>query len=314
MTSISLREISRHMHPFARLMLLAAIMLVGLFAVLLLAMVIGIFFLDPGLKNLFGDDSESSMTLMRLVQTLTHIGLFIIPSLLFAWIMHRRPLVYLGGDKMPPALMSGYGILLMLAALPLVFIVSSWNEALHLPESLAGLEAWMRRSEEAATELTHRFLNVDNVGLLAFNLFMVAVIPSLGEEFIFRGILQRTLAEWSGKTHLAVWVTALIFSAMHMQFFSFLPRVLLGVWLGYMFAFTRNIWVPVIAHFFNNAAGVILYYLYFNGAIEVCPESYSPGTAVYLLALAALPLSVAVFWVMNKHGRLSADAQSSLIR
>jgi len=105
-----------------------------------------------------------------------------------------------------------------------------------------------------------------------FNLFMIALIPALGEEFLFRGVLQRIFGEWFKNPHLAVWLAAILFSLAHYQFLGFMPRIILGALFGYIFLWTGNIWMPILAHFVNNTVGVIYYYLFSQGKIGVDPQ------------------------------------------
>lgn len=169
-----------------------------------------------------------------------------------------------------------------------------------LPQWLGGVEEWMRRTEKTAAEATKMFLEVTTYQALLFNIFMIAIIPSIGEEFIFRGVVLRLFRQWSGSLHVAVWVSAILFSAMHMQFFGFLPRLFLGLVLGYMFVWSRNIWVPVFAHFFNNAAAVVLYFLNHNAIINIEIEKVGLGAQGALWAVLSLLVLVFLFVIFKK--------------
>jgi len=103
--------------------------------------------------------------------------------------------------------------------------------------------------------------------LLLFNLLTIAVLPAIGEELLFRGIIQTNLEKGFKKPHLAIWLTALIFSFIHFQFQGFIPRVLLGALLGYLFLWSRNLWVPIIAHLIYNASQIFLQYAHQKGAL-----------------------------------------------
>jgi membrane protease YdiL (CAAX protease family) len=202
--------------------------------------------------------------------------------------------------------------MIMVAALPLVNFLMEINLKLSLPQSLSGIEEWMRRAEEGAEVVTKMFLGVGSWQALLFNIFMIAVIPAIGEEFIFRGILLKVLRQWFGSVHAAVWLSAFLFSAMHMQFFGFLPRLFLGLVLGYMFVWSGNIWVPVFAHFFNNAAAVIIYYLHYNERINIEIEKFGTGPDMFLYTGASVVLVIALFaffrnYEKEKMKRLSFD-------
>jgi membrane protease YdiL (CAAX protease family) len=129
-----------------------------------------------------------------------------------------------------------------------------------LPDFLSGLEQWMRESEAQAEELTRAFLTFNGIGSLFYILIIVAVVPAIGEELLFRGVLQKIILQWTKKPHLAIWITAIAFSALHMQFFGFLPRMLLGVVFGYLFFWTNSLWLPILGHFINNGSVVLMSY------------------------------------------------------
>ena len=138
----------------------------------------------------------------------------------------------------------------------------------------------MKASEEQAAALTEAFLKMSTPGELIFNLFMIALIPAIGEELLFRGIVQNIFSRWLKNNHAAVWFTAILFSAMHMQFYGFIPRLMLGAMLGYLLVWSGNLWWPIIAHFVNNAAAVIFSYLFQNKFIDLDPDTIGscPGS------------------------------------
>lgn len=291
-------------HPFAKLILLIILALLGLFVIMILGLLAAVPIFGTEITNIIlrGEaiDLSQDINFTRYFQILSHIGLFVIPSLVFAILVGRRPMLYLRGSRNPLLFSLLLSALIMLAALPLVNILMELNHQLSLPDWLTGIEDWMRRTEETAAEATKMFLEVSTFKALLFNIFMIAIIPAIGEEFIFRGILLRLFKQWSGSFHVAVWVSAILFSAMHMQFFGFLPRLLLGLVLGYMFVWSRNIWVPVFAHFFNNAAAVVLYFLNHNAIINIEMEKVGLGAQGVLWAVLSLLALVFLFVLFKK--------------
>lgn len=156
---------------------------------------------------------------------------------------------------------------IMLTALPLINLLVSWNEQIRLPESLSGLEQLMQQMEAQADQLLQDFLTYQNGAwwVLLLNLLVLAVLPAIGEELTFRGVLQQLLVSRKSKVdsreHVAVWVTAFIFSFIHFQFYGFIPRLLLGALLGYALLWSGNIRYSMIMHGTNNALSVLLFYL-----------------------------------------------------
>ena len=151
-------------------------------------------------------------------------------------------------------------VAIMCFAFPLINALALLNESLHLPSFLSGLEEWIRLKESQAMEITVAFLKVDNWSGLLLNILIIGVIPALGEELLFRGVIQKELFSIYGKIHMSIWITAFLFSAMHLQFLGFIPRFLIGGLLGYLFYWSGSIWLPILAHFVNNAGAVILSY------------------------------------------------------
>ena len=263
--------------PYLKILSFLLIILVSLLFTFLLGLIIAIPFFGTDvitqLPEMTDISNSDSLGLSKYFQIVNQIGLFIIPSLIFAFLVNRNILKYLKIDIKPLNFSMLAGFFMILLAMPLVSYLAEINEMLNLPESLSGLENWMRESETKAMEFTKAFLDVSTVSGLSVNLLMIAIIPALGEEFMFRGIFLRLFKEWTKNVHLAVIISAVLFSALHMQFYGFLPRIMLGIILGYLFVWSGSIWVPVFVHFTNNAAAVIASYLANRGIIEADLES-----------------------------------------
>jgi len=169
----------------------------------------------------------------------------------------------------------------MLVAIPFINMLSWLNQQIILPEALSEIEKMMQSSEVQIAEITEKMLNVSTLGALLFNVFLVAVVPALGEELFFRGTIQRLLSDWKGAL-FAIWITAFVFSAIHMQFYGFLPRMLLGAFLGYLLLWSGSLWLPIIAHFVNNSVAVVFYYLKFNGVKVIDVETIGTDDTLWL--------------------------------
>ena len=263
--------------PYLKILSFLLIILVSMLFTFLLGLIIAIPFFGTDvitqLPEMTDISNSDSLGLSKYFQIVNQIGLFIIPSLIFAFLVNKNILKYLKIDIKPLNFSMLAGFFMILLAMPLVSYLAEINEMLNLPESLSGLENWMRESEAKAMEFTKVFLDVSTVSGLSVNLLMIAIIPALGEEFMFRGIFLRLFKEWTKNVHLAVIISAVLFSALHMQFYGFLPRLMLGIILGYLFVWSGSIWVPVFVHFTNNAAAVIASYLANIGIIEADLES-----------------------------------------
>lgn len=246
--------------PYIQLLMLTSFALLGM--VLSSVITIGL------LYTLYGGDAFAAMQgggeeielyigAIKLSQAFTTIFLFLVPPLLLARLEHIKIRELIGLEK------PGARGLLIVAALiacsmPVIEWLAIWNQQMVLPEWLKPIEEWMRAKEDEATRLTLAFLKVNNVGDYFINLVVIALLPAIGEEFLFRGAIQRSFKRMFANPHIAIWVAAFIFSAIHMQFFGFLPRLLLGAMFGYIYWWTGSIWYAVFAHFLNNGYAVTM--------------------------------------------------------
>lgn len=143
--------------------------------------------------------------------------------------------------------------------------VIEWNANLNFPPEL---ETSLRQMEDTAMVATKVITDMNGIGDFLIVLLVIAVIPALVEEFLFRGLIQNYLHRLSGNPHVAIWIAALIFSAVHLQFYGFIPRVLLGALFGYLFYYSGNLSVPILAHFLNNGFSLVLVYVMGDEVIE----------------------------------------------
>ena len=212
----------------------------------------------------------SDINTLKWIQLLQTISLFLLPSLILAYLCAQAPFSWLQMDKKVDWKVCLWAIGIMLVALPAINLMSHWNQQMVLPSWLTGLEEWMKNKEAEAEWLTKQFMSATTVSALLVNLFLMAVLPAVSEEITFRGVLQRLLSSKNSSlnsqlstlnSHLSIWLTAIIFSAVHMQFYGFVPRMLMGALFGYMLVWTGSLWVPMLMHFVNNGMAVLLYFM-----------------------------------------------------
>lgn len=218
--------------------------------------------LEPGNANI-----------LKFLQFFNSVGLFILPGLIFYLIFQRNQIkqTFRISISLPIFLLT---ILISLSSLPLIGYLGEWNASLELPSVFQEIELWMKTAEEKAAKLTKAFLQMESQEDLLINLILIAILPAIGEELIFRGILQKTINQDLQNKHWGVWISALLFSAIHMQFYGFFPRVLLGAVFGYLFLWSRNLWIPIFAHFLNNGIAVLVSYRFgFNSMEKQLEES-----------------------------------------
>ncbi|MCX6304549.1 MAG: CPBP family intramembrane metalloprotease [Bacteroidetes bacterium] len=252
-----------------------------------------------GIKDIISSMSDftdaRTIQLLRYFQVIQSFGLFIFPALLAGYFFERSSTGYLSLDRSPRWPVYLVTLVLMFASLPFINWMVSVNEMMRLPDFLRGLEDWMKTAEDDAAKLTDAFMNMPSFGGFMFNMVMIAMLPAIGEEFMFRGLLQRLFREWLGNIHLAIFVSAFLFSAMHMQFYGFFPRMMLGIMFGYMFYWSGSLWVPVCAHFINNGSAVIAAYLSQRGILSGDYENFGATENIFIIVLSGLAIPVLYF-------------------
>ena len=274
--------------PFSRLIFIVALtfscFIITFFLALLLALPVYHVNLKDILEILNQEDNPTAIALLKYFQVTQSIGLFIIPAFLAGYFFERNSLRYLHADRTSNSGIFLIAFLLMFVSLPFINWLVSVNEMMKLPAYLKGLEDWMKNAEDQAGKLTDTFLRGKSFGNFLFNIFMIGILPAIGEEFMFRGILQRLLKDLLKNIHVAIFITGFLFGAMHMQFYGLLPRMILGVIFGYLFYWSGSIWVPVFAHFINNSGAIVVSWLSNIGLISQKYQDFgSTGNMVFII-------------------------------
>ncbi|HUR30129.1 MAG TPA: type II CAAX endopeptidase family protein [Saprospiraceae bacterium] len=192
--------------------------------------------------------------LMRGLLTVQHLSIFILPGLAFGYVVYKADIWKgLSLSKFPSLGLIILGIVFLLTAYPIVNLSFLLNESIPLP-------SWANDFENQAAETLKTILQMNSPIIFLINLLLIAILPGVGEELLFRGIVQKHIGGWLKNPVVAIWISAFIFSAIHMQFEGFFPRLCLGAILGYLYYWTNNLWVPIITHAFNNGIQVVLIY------------------------------------------------------
>ena len=246
------------------------------------------------------------ITQLKIGQGISSALIFIAPPLILYAVTRNQPMSAIGLRKPNSAWMLLIGAVLMFVSLPLTNQLTAWNEQMNFGAAFENLEALLKQLEETAGDLTEQMLQVDTIGGLLFNLLVIALIPAIGEELTFRGVLQQSLTRRCKNAHVAVWLSAFIFSFIHFQFYGFLPRMFLGLLLGYLFYYSGSLWTSILMHFINNGSAVVVAYLDYKGAIDVDWEHFGATTNVWLLLLSLVVtagLIVLCNIIKTKYGR-----------
>jgi membrane protease YdiL (CAAX protease family) len=180
---------------------------------------------------------------------------------------------------------------MIFAIMPFNSILAEWNANLTLPDSMSRIESLMKQMQEAATEMIEKFVNVDTIGGLILNLFMIAGLAALGEELLFRSIIQTSLIKICKNVHIGILIASAIFSFIHLEFYGFVPRLILGMLLGYMFYFSGSIWIPMLMHFLNNGTVVLIYFLNNKGITNIDVDTFGQ-TSIPILIVSIIVMIV----------------------
>ncbi|MBR5532145.1 MAG: CPBP family intramembrane metalloprotease [Bacteroidales bacterium] len=198
---------------------------------------------------------------MMIMLAIQGFVLFVASPLITARLITTQPFKYLSLTTLPTLKQIVWVTIAMVVMTPALNLIVSWNEGMHLPEFMSSIEEWMRANEDSAMEATKKLLSINTIGSLITTVLLVGALTGVGEELTFRGIIQKLISEKWSNPHIAIWVTAILFSAIHLQFFGFFPRMLLGAFFGYLLIWSRSIWLPIYAHFLNNSMAVVAAYM-----------------------------------------------------
>ena len=214
---------------------------------------------------------NDSIAAQKWLQFIEMVGMFLAPPIICAtiWDEHHQPQRWLKIDRGTDWTHFLMAVGIMIVAVPAINLFAYLNSLIPMPESLVTKEADANKTIEL-------FLQADNFGLKLLNIGLLALLPAFAEELTFRGTLQQIMANGErqkAKVHIAIWVTAILFSAIHMQFLGFIPRMLMGALFGYMFVWTGTLWIPILMHFTNNAFAISAYYLMANRQEQIADNT-----------------------------------------
>lgn len=240
-----------------------------------------------------GENAMADVANLQIAQIISQVVGLLLPPVLYVCLVQEKPLNYLGFKKLP--LWSLLGIVAMFAVLPFNTMVAEWNESFEFPEII-------KKMQETATAISEKMMNEGN---FIVNLLIFGALAAISEELLFRSVIQKALLKLIRNPHVAIIVTAVLFSAFHMEFYGFFPRVVLGLMLGYMFWMSGSIWSSILMHFVNNATIVMLYFMNKREIINIDIDNFG-NTSSVLLILLSLIATVAIFIICNRF-RLKND-------
>jgi len=271
-TDKPLIELSKLRNPLFSIIILIFLIFCGT----MLFQIIGIFFISIFFKiNFFLNESNhfifklSNKMPTLIIQIFSAFGGFVIAPLLYLKKFEKNDIKIIHTNK------NHFNIIFIVMIIALSFIILNtilikWNISVSFPQFMKSFEEWAQYKEVNLEKLTIFLTNFESKFNIYFFICLIglAVIPSIGEEIIFRYILQNLFHKILKNSFLSILFTAFIFSAIHIQFYSFFPRFLLGILFGYLYWWSRDILYPIIAHFFNNTFSLIFIFYIKEDIIE----------------------------------------------
>jgi len=251
------------------------------------------------ISHISAGSSATAITAAKVLQITSQLGLFIVPAFVFAYLTSDSIFNYLNLNRRAEPQNVVFAVIITILAIPFINLLAQWNMDWHLPESWHAIEEWMREAQLANDKMITVLAKMDTNTDILVNILMMAILPALGEELIFRGILQPQLIKMVRNHHVGILLTAIFFSAFHMQFLGFFSRTILGVLFGYLYFYSKNIRYPVIAHFLNNFLALMLVFAFGTDMDETSFED-PYDTTVILIAVGALIVSVGIFYFTKK--------------
>ena len=224
---------------------------------------------------------------LKFMQLFSGVGLFITPILLYAYITEF---------DFKFAMISIRNTLLvctiMVLITPFIGLLLEWNMKIPLPE-------WILQFDINSEVIVTAFLKMDTIWDLLYTILVIAIVPSIGEELLFRGYLQQKFSNWLASPHIAILITSFFFSAVHLDLQGLIPRFFLGSLLGYLYYWSGSLWLPILAHFVNNTQAIIFYYPLFK--VDIGAYSILSDTNVDpILALVSFSSVVLLLYLLHK--------------
>ena len=287
------KEGYRSRSPWITVLFLLAIILVW-FVVLgpLIGFLIAIPFIEGSILDFAQhvsnptDHPEIKTPLFIIQGCATFFGLAFGPALYWWSSEKRNPFDFFKKKHIPPVMIF-VTIVIVVGFMATNSVFIDWNANVKFPDFLRGFEQWAKQTEAHAAELTAFLTTFNSPGEFVFTFFIIAILAGFSEELVFRGMIQPELKKATHNIHAAIWISAFLFSALHMQFFGFVPRVLLGALFGYLYYWSGNLLISMFAHMVNNGFSVLIIYLHQLGKIEMDVETTeaAPWPAVIFSAV-----------------------------
>ncbi len=289
-----------HLNNFSKFILLLTLVISFLLFSVLIGILVLVPFFGSGIIGMLAAPDYSNASVvngMKILQIINSAGGLLLPAAIYLWLCTPENKLYLGVRKPYNYLPLVLSAFLIVFAQPLIGWANELNSYLSLPKNLSSIENWMKNAENQGELITEAFLSTTSVSGLLLNILMIAILPAFAEELLFRGALATLFKEWTKNVHVAVFISSFIFAAIHMQFYGFLPRFLLGTVLGYLFFWSGSLWLPIIAHFTNNFLSVIVEFLYRKGTIHTNAENFGMDNTALITIISVIGVTGLLYYI-----------------
>ncbi len=302
---MNLRNSFIHLHPAAKLLIVFTLAFLGVFISQIFNLIFITFSMPEKLEGFVEITDNISIGAIKILQIINSILIFLLPAYIIAYISTPDPASFLKINTPRRKKDFLLAALITLSSFAIINFLAKINSGLQLPESMSNLENLIREMEETTEQIQLRMLNVSGIGGLLFNLLVIAVFPAITEELFFRGIVQRLFKDWTQNPHVAIILAGFIFSFAHFQFYGFVPRMFMGITLGYLLFLTNNLWVPIFAHFLNNGIVVVLYYVRHKSDNTFQPDEWGNSINSPYLYISLVLFVVVGFYFFQRKRKLS---------
>jgi len=304
-----LKALLKNSSPIIKILVTLTVIIISFLIFIILGLILGFAIFKTNILNpelLTNYDNPLSISVLKYFQIVQSIGLFIVPPFVLGYLFSGKSFDYLKLNNWAKPVSFILVPVLIISAIPLINFMAEINSHLVLPEFMAGIEQWMKSSEESAAEVTKIFLKADGFGGLMLNVFMIALIPAVGEELLFRGVLQNIFVKWTKNIHWGIFIAAFVFSFIHFQFYGFLPRMFLGVIFGYLYVWSKSLWLSMLGHFINNGFAVVVSYFITDQVANNKIETIGTDSQTIIFTIASTIITFGVFYFIYKKekGRL----------
>ena len=204
--------------------------------------------------------NPSLIAAYKYMQMVNHAGTFLLSGFIYLFFTDSQRIKRISTGRLPSQPQIWMVLLLIIISTPWISKVYEWNQSFSLSR-WPSVEQWFKQTAQQSEDIMNAFLHQPSVKGTIANFLIIAILPALGEELIFRGILQPLLSEWWKNIHLSILITAVLFSLMHLDIFGFIPRLGLGIMFGYLYYFGATLWLPILAHFLNNSLALVASFL-----------------------------------------------------